>query len=55
MLEQIESCESLNEEQLMELLGVVGNRDVKSLVQSFYGGWESYLKEIKRLKIYKII
>ena len=50
MLEQIESCESLNEEQLMELLGVVGNRDVKSLVQSFYGGWESYLKEIKRLK-----
>jgi DNA polymerase III subunit gamma/tau len=50
MLEQLESCESLNEEELMELLGVVGNRDVKSLVQAFYAGWETYLLEVKRLK-----
>ncbi len=50
MLEQVQSCESLSEEELMELLGVVGNRDVRTLVESFYVGWEQYLTEIKRLK-----
>ena len=49
MLEQVSSCPDLKENQIMELLGVIGEVDVLKLVQNL-SNWKNYVMELGKLK-----